>query len=84
MEEDKNQIRSLSKNKIENYQCNFCDKTFDSKYAKSNLYHHVKTSHSGKDFGKCKLCGNIFGSTRQLTKHTEEVHNNKKILMWNM
>ena len=77
--EDKNQIGSLNENKVVNHKCDFCDKTFDSKKAKTTLTRlkeHVKTAHLG--FGKCEQCDRIFGSKCSLTNHIKRVHNNEK------
>lgn len=64
-----------TQNKIEteNPKCNYCGKSFATKYAKAVLKQHVLSSHSGMGFVQCDYCGKDFKSG-SLKRHIEAIH----------
>ena len=47
-------------NTYEKLKCEFCSKTFDTKYAKNILRVHIKAKHSEIKTTSCEICGKVF------------------------
>ena len=53
------------------YKCNFCGKLGDK--SRSHIKNHIETHFEGLSF-PCQLCGKIFRSRNQLSKHKHHIH----------
>ena len=59
-------------------QCQICDKVFKT----SNIQWHIKNIHAERPekILKCNICNKAYSNPRELGKHTNSIHDNKKPL----
>ena len=61
----------IARDETGRYKCNFCGKLGDK--FKSHMRNHIETHLEGLSF-PCQLCGKIFRSRNQLSKHKHHIH----------